>query len=374
MNHTPITPLLPSFFRRNRVSEVMLIYFLKRKLSWWMICCFLLFTKSILIAQDFQFSQFYAAPLYLNPAFAGANEFTRVGINYRNQWPGLEYSFNSYSMYIDHYSYPYNSGLGLIVNGSRIGLANLRSDEIGLVYSYHLHLSEDINFRAGGQVSYVTRNADFDEFIFGSKINIDDNSPPIKMPPPTGVLSDFRNNFFDYAIGGVITSNKSWFGASLHHMTEPNTTFVQDKISRLPLKISFHGGFKFLLPSGRIINPITNQLQERSISFAYNYKQQDPFNQLDIGTQLFLDPLVIGVWYRGLPMKYSLPNNEALIGIVGLNLPSGLGFGYSYDFTISKLRLRNSAGAHEVSLRYYFLTSTPNQRNKKARVNPCFIY
>ena len=44
-------------------------------------------------AQDPQFSQFYAAPLYLNPAFAGSSELARVGINYRNQWPAMPGNF-----------------------------------------------------------------------------------------------------------------------------------------------------------------------------------------------------------------------------------------------------------------------------------------
>ena len=40
-------------------------------------------------AQDIQFSQYYAAPLYLNPALAGINQIGRAGINYRNQWFGI---------------------------------------------------------------------------------------------------------------------------------------------------------------------------------------------------------------------------------------------------------------------------------------------
>jgi hypothetical protein len=40
-------------------------------------------------AQDPEFTQFYANPLYLNPAFAGTNRCPRLVMNYRNQWPSL---------------------------------------------------------------------------------------------------------------------------------------------------------------------------------------------------------------------------------------------------------------------------------------------
>ncbi|MFT5922039.1 MAG: hypothetical protein ACI8TS_001371, partial [Flavobacteriales bacterium] len=38
-------------------------------------------------AQDPEFTQFYANPLYLNPAFAGTARCPRLVMNYRNQWP-----------------------------------------------------------------------------------------------------------------------------------------------------------------------------------------------------------------------------------------------------------------------------------------------
>ena len=37
--------------------------------------------------QDPEFSQFYANPIYLNPAFTGTSALPRVVVNYRNQWP-----------------------------------------------------------------------------------------------------------------------------------------------------------------------------------------------------------------------------------------------------------------------------------------------
>ena len=52
-------------------------------------------------AQDPQFSQFYAAPLYLNPAFAGSTGQARVGANYRNQWPAIDANFNTISAFAD---------------------------------------------------------------------------------------------------------------------------------------------------------------------------------------------------------------------------------------------------------------------------------
>ncbi|AMQ55329.1 type IX secretion system membrane protein PorP/SprF [Algoriphagus sanaruensis] len=332
-----------------------------------------LLASTCLKAQDVQYSQFYSAPLYLNPALTGASELTRVGMNYRNQWPGLDHSFNSYSAYIDHYIFDYNSGIGLIFNGNQESLANLSTNEVGLSYAYRLQISEDLYFRIGAQASFVQRDAFFSDLVFGSMIDIVNGNVGVITDELNGVPLDSRYSFMDYAAGGMFYGNNFWFGGALHHISEPNTSFVQDQISVLPQKFSLQGGYKInLAPGGRDF--FTHLYQERSLSFAFNYKQQAPFNQLDIGTQLYLHPLVLGLWYRGLPTKYSLPNNESIIGLVGVSLESGLDIGYSYDFTVSKLNQRNSGGAHEISIRYTFLWGDPRSRNQRSRVIPCFKY
>ena len=81
------------------------------------------------------------------------------------------------------------------------------------------------------------------------------------------------------------TPIKYWFGASAHHVTEPNISFVDDQTSKLPMKLSLQGGIKFDLVGGTR-NYFTHMYSERSISFAFNYKQQDPFSQLDIGAPI----------------------------------------------------------------------------------------
>ena len=87
-------------------------------------------------AQDPQYSQFYAAPLYLNPAFAGSALGTRATLNYRNQWPSLEASFVTYSDSVDHYFPNMKSGVGLIITNDEQGFGKFRNTDIGAQYAY----------------------------------------------------------------------------------------------------------------------------------------------------------------------------------------------------------------------------------------------
>ncbi|MFN6946007.1 MAG: type IX secretion system membrane protein PorP/SprF, partial [Cytophagaceae bacterium] len=50
----------------------------------------LLFTATGTFAQDVQFSQFYAVPTHLNPAFVGSAHKPRAILHQRVQWPGLQ--------------------------------------------------------------------------------------------------------------------------------------------------------------------------------------------------------------------------------------------------------------------------------------------
>jgi len=56
-----------------------------------------------LFAQDPEFTQFYANPLYLNPAFAGTARCPRVNLNYRNQWPAISGTYVTYSASYDQH-------------------------------------------------------------------------------------------------------------------------------------------------------------------------------------------------------------------------------------------------------------------------------
>src|SRR3972149_978108 len=89
---------------------------------------------------DTQFSQFYAAPLYLGPSFAGASGNTRLVLNFRDQWPKIPGSFVTYAFSIDHYFSQYKSGLGLLVLRDQAGGGKLNTTNISANYSYNIKL------------------------------------------------------------------------------------------------------------------------------------------------------------------------------------------------------------------------------------------
>ncbi|MBW3467570.1 PorP/SprF family type IX secretion system membrane protein [Arthrospiribacter ruber] len=324
-------------------------------------------------AQDVQFSQFYAAPIYLNPAFAGSSEMTRFGVNYRNQWPGLDHSLNAYSAYFDHYFFGANSGVGLIVNGMNETMSGLSTSEVGLAYSYRLRLGFGSFLRFGAQASFVSRDANLNHLVFGSQI--DPNTGAIGDHSGESFAMDMRHRYADFHFGMLYNNEWGWFGLSAHHITQPNIAFIDDQISQWPMKLSAHGGVKVDLSQGGVRNYMNNTQDARELVFAFNYKHQDPFNQLDLGVQANLQPLVLGVWYRGLPtMGTAMPNTESIIGLVGVSLGGGIDIGYSYDFTLSQLGQANTGGAHEISMRYSFLIGNNAGAGRKSSMMPCFKY
>ncbi|WBL43801.1 type IX secretion system membrane protein PorP/SprF [Algoriphagus halophytocola] len=310
-------------------------------------------------AQDIQYSQFYANPIYLNPALTGSSGLTRVGVNFRNQWPALDQSFIAYTAYADHFSEKYNSGIGFMVSGARESFTESSTYDLGLSYSYRLRLGENNFLHAGIVGSIYSRDVLFDQVILGTQLDVDKGV--IVGQPGDGFEGDSHVKAPDLSSGLFYYDTRFWLGISAYHLLRPQISYLESDSNKLAIKYSAHGGVRFDLAPGRINDFFNNTDQERSLALAFNYKKQGAFSQLDLGAEFYFEPLVLGFWYRGLPTKYNLPNSESLIAVLGLELESGLTIGYSYDFVISKLGTNVSGGAHEISLKYIF---APKNRAK----------
>jgi type IX secretion system PorP/SprF family membrane protein len=333
----------------------------------------MLFCELSVTGQDPQFSQFYAAPLYLNPALTGSTGQARAGINYRNQWPAIDANFTTMSAYFDYFIEDKSSGVGIILNRDVEGLAGLRSLFVGLQYSYELYLTKNLGFRAGTQIALYNRDINFNKLTFGDQI---DPTTGSFVNPNTAEQfnTNFSKTFGDLSLGGVFFTKVAYLGIAAFHLNQPNQSII-DEQSKLPIKLSVHGGFKFYMKPGAVGSGIYTHEAERSIGPAFQYRHQGQFDQMDLGVYYTAEPLVMGIWYRGVPFKpvNGFVNNESIVFLLGftrIGPKEALNIGYSFDYTISALTA-SSGGAHEFSLTYTWPMRNPRKPPKDKLIIPC---
>jgi len=138
---------------------------------------FLLFTGiKMAVGQEPEFSQFYASPVYTNPAmagtaFCGRQSAGRFSINYRNQWPSLPGTFRTFNASYDQHYDKIGGGIGLMANYDRAGTGLLTTTSFSGVYSYVLPVGKTFFIRAGIQASFVNKSIDISKLRFGDQIH-----------------------------------------------------------------------------------------------------------------------------------------------------------------------------------------------------------
>lgn len=314
--------------------------------------------------QDVQFSQFYAAQTYLNPAFAGSAHLPRYIFHQRLQWPRLDAKFITTYASADVFSEKYRSGFGVMVFHDYMGSNTISSSEIHLQYAYELPISKNWTVRPGLQLGLVSRNANYSDLRFPHQFN---NQGLQNVD--NGYNWDGLNKIYpEVAAGGVVYNDKFWFSLSGSHLNVPNYSAVGE-VARMPVKISTAIGYKINLSSNKQMAYL-NVKDEISLTPVVHYKLQGKSDQLDMGTYFIYQYLMTGVWYRGIPFKKyqsDLHNNESMVGLVGL-MYKNISVSYSYDFTLSKLRPASTRGAHEINITY---VHRPSKRVKPMKRLPC---
>ncbi len=313
-------------------------------------------------AQDAQFSQFYANPLYLNPAMAGSAECGRVHLNYRNQWPSLSNAYVTYNVSYDQALPGINSGFGILVMNDRQGDGALGRTSASAFYSYKLKESDPIVISFGVKAGFYQERLDWDKLIFADQINSATGviSPGSMETPP----SSKNISVVDFSAGAVMSYfDKFFVGVAVDHLNEPKMTFYDDPNNIIPMKITAHGGAVVNLSQGMLGNADGDDfvLQPNIL-----YMQQNKFHQLNLGFYLSKYPFVIGGWFR-----HNFENPDAVVALVGLSWDR-IRFGYSYDVTVSKIG-GSSGGAHEISLAWNFCVYKEQKRRRiRAIKSPTF--
>jgi type IX secretion system PorP/SprF family membrane protein len=295
-----------------------------------------------LMAQDPEFTQFYANPLYLNPAFAGTARCPRICLNYRNQWPGITGTFVTYSASYDQHIDGISGGLGFIFTNDRAGQATINTTNISGIYSYQLNITREFSMKFGVQATYAQKSVDWNKLNFGDMID-----PRRGFIYNTTEVPNVTNRAnVDFSAGILGYSRRYFFGFAVHHITEPDEGFLGP--SKLPMKYTAHAGAMI---------PLGGRYGDSFLSPNILFQKQQDFQQLNLGLYFSKGPIVGGIWYR---------NQDSFILLVGFQQDL-FKFGYSYDVTVSKLT-NATAGSHELSFQMQF---TCKPKKKKFRTVSC---
>jgi len=281
-------------------------------------------------AQDSRFTQFWAAPMLVNPAWTGTIPHWRAAMLYRHQWYGVNNGIQSF-----YGSFDYNIGtgrgaLGTWIQHDRISSLNANNLEAALSYVYRVRLSTAWQLSVALQGSYGQRTNGVEGLRFEDAI--------LSGMPTAESFGTTTVRFPDLAAGLVAYSEKMWISTGVYHLLQPNRSSAT-QTDPTKIRITAQLGYRFNFAYDHYLVP------------AALVQYQNPFMQIDFGTNWEWQWLYTGLWYRGIPAQSGsdLFPSTSLAAITGIKTENWQ-FGISYDFAIASLT--GVGGTYEVSLSY----------------------
>lgn len=313
---------------------------------------YIIFVASSLKAQDPHFSQFFASPLTLNPAFTGKFDgLWRLAVNHRDQWPSIPKAYVTSSASIDFpilkTRIPEGDIFGLGISGLSDASANnqLKLNYGSVSMSYHKALDEDgyNTIGAGFQGTYSSLVLDVSKLLFEDNLT-QNGFDPVARPTSETFNNGTNQNYLDVNAGLLYSGssngeNNYYLGFSMYHINRPKVSF-KDKNWYLNGRVTIHAGGTFPVTdlvsiNASAIHQIQNKASETTVGaavqLAANNDASNPTN------------VYIGSWIRF---------NDAIIPYLGLEI-NGLRIGASYDVNISSLKAATgNRGGSEFSIIY----------------------
>jgi len=291
-----------------------------------------------LSGQDVTFSQFFSSPTFVNPAFVGNLEQSRLSLNYRNHVPAQQTQYITYAAYYDQYINMLKGGIGghfFIDQAGAFSQINL-----GVANSFTIKLNRNYYLKSGFQYDFFQLRLNNEELIFEDQVEA----------IPT-LNSKIR---FDFSAGFILYDDDKFIGFKVAHLLEPNLSFedIAGKVYNLKRTFSFHAGWDFP------IEYYTMRRYEMSIAPVLIYYKQADYNLILAGSNINFLNYTIGLLVRN---NFALQSNS-LIFLMGVRL-SSYKLAYSYDWALSKYRYANF-GAHEISFSYIFETKDKKKKYK----------
>ncbi len=318
------------------------------------------FSSISLNAQDIHFSQFYMSPLNLNPAMTGVmNCNKRAIVNYRNQWAAALGS-NAYNTgsasYDQKIAVGQNDYFGVggtlwsdVAGASRFGTTQGR-----LSFSYSKKMSGNNktshHLVVGADAAMTQRRISPGGLRWPSQ---HDGAGGFDPTLAGEIIPDESITYADLSAGLLWFSNLNkdnsfYIGGAMHHLNQANVSFL-GQVASLFTKTTIHGGGEFY------INKKMSLLPGFVLLFQGPHREYNAGSSVrwKMGGGRATDQnFQLGLWYRSGVNENGGWHSDAVIVSSRFDYKS-YGFGFSYDWTLSKFRdAAVGNGAFEFSLTY----------------------
>ncbi len=310
-------------FRHNLMKNIFLALLLFSSLSLW-------------AQQDPLFSHNMFNQMAINPAYAGSSDMICATAINRMQWTGFgEGTPNVTVVNVNAAIKPFglSSGVGV----------NILNDKFGFNKDLGVNLSYAVRFKvSGGGTFAIGLNGGFINNTLDPTWNFPEG--PSDNAVPQGKQNAIN---FDMGAGVFYSNNEMYFGLSATHLNQ--TPYYNKYETHYNRHFYLTGGYSLEMPNPSWqFNP--------SVIISSNLVT----NQLSITSNVIYNKRFWGgVSYRV---------GEAIIGMVGFELFSGMRIGYAYDFSTTDISSYNN-GSHEFMLGYCFTLKKekPPQQYKSIR-------
>lgn len=316
-------------------------------------------------SQGMHFSQYYNAPLLLNPANTGLlpQEDYRIGINYRKQWASIPVPYVTMAAYGDFQLMRNKNqtnwmGVGFSFWNDMVGDGDLKLTKFEGHLAYHIQMGDYSMVSVGASAGYAQRSVDFGKLTFGSQWDGFTFNQALPTNEKYGSL--VKSSYFDVAAGVnyAIFPNENTYvkiGLGMAHLTQPKETFYGQS-NTLGMRPTANVDALFKLNNVVILNPSVYYTTQKGASellygmlFTINVSSEEKTS-----TQL-----ILGAYHRW---------GDAIVAALGIKYQQWK-LMTSYDFTMSSLAATNKGrGAFEIGLVYEALY---NEYSRDRRTYTC---
>ncbi|MGB3798834.1 MAG: PorP/SprF family type IX secretion system membrane protein, partial [Lewinella sp.] len=201
-----------------------------------LLCCPL-----IVQAQDAVFSQFYASPLQLNPAFTGVSPAPRITLNYRSQHTSYPSAYRTFAASYEQpvNNSPSNFGLRLMTDSQLDGL--YKTSQLALVYAYDVRITREFHARIGLSAGLLDSRVDYNGLIFGDVIDPTNGPDGVSQEQ----LESASTTSVDLGTGILVYGRNLYAGLSIEHLNRPDEGLLaldDNLYAGRPQRFSLHTG------------------------------------------------------------------------------------------------------------------------------------